>query len=668
MATSTLESTVKAEWGEAKGFYWTPLLEEVGNYLLKEKGEDEEDVIDALCGLIKYKVKKLEHLQNISDSKKEFRDALTAKGVPDAICDLLFEKYVEKKKRSASDESDGDRKRQKILDRSKPEAIGKMCSVLHKSEAKQDVYSFASEVLDSKNSILYVRESYPKMYAQLWALAIMKTKKGKIEHFPVIVTGTSGVGKSFFGIYALLRAVSEMNITVVYTLYGDNNLVKQYVVAPPAAKMANFAEGDPRRLLLDLRKEFVGMIGEDKVDESENESIRMGESMWWGEINQTSSETQKFVDRLTGGESTWVFADIQKGTIAQPTSRVVVLVSDDPKAYSSFLKHKSGIRLVMSVWTEQELLDARAKIELEIDDADVKERYGKVGGVPRSVFSKRWDTIEDDLRRAIQGLEAVTLPTTLVPGSNPQVTSRLVHQVSKFPFYNKAGQQEVVSSVFASEYVRTAIYNRFLFEEQFKLQTWLRYTKGIVGGGERGPQFEWFAHVVLGKLERNLVVKLTKLFLDEHNQPSGVGATEQMELKPFASKTRIFHGIEDIDSVEVGVYMQPSDDYQAAFDAFCLVKGVPWEEDSDELTLILFQMTVAQKHPTIGEPIKKLINRIGEVNKNFDVGHAKVFFVFVVEKPFAKAEPYLTTGAKKTALKQGLGCLHRIQQICLQVE
>jgi len=53
----------------------------------------------------------LEHLQNISDDKKEFRDTLTAKGVPDAICDLLFEKYVATKKRSASDESAGDRKR-----------------------------------------------------------------------------------------------------------------------------------------------------------------------------------------------------------------------------------------------------------------------------------------------------------------------------------------------------------------------------------------------------------------------------------------------------------------------------------------------------------------------------------------------------------------------------
>ena len=67
-ATSTLESKVKAQWGESKGFYWNSFLGDMENYLLIEKQEEEEDVIDALCGLIKYKVKKLKHLQNISDN------------------------------------------------------------------------------------------------------------------------------------------------------------------------------------------------------------------------------------------------------------------------------------------------------------------------------------------------------------------------------------------------------------------------------------------------------------------------------------------------------------------------------------------------------------------------------------------------------------------------
>ncbi len=81
---------------------------------------------------------------------------------------------------------------------------------------------------------------------------------------------------------------------------------------------------------------------------------------------------------------------------------------------------------------------------------------------------------------AIAGLAPETLALTLTPGSNPRVTSRLVHQVSTPPFFNKVGSTSTVTSVFASEYVRTAIYKRF------KLHTWLQYTKGLVGGKERG--------------------------------------------------------------------------------------------------------------------------------------------------------------------------------------
>jgi hypothetical protein len=85
-----------------------------------------------------------------------------------------------------------------------------------------------------------------------------------------------------------------------------------------------------------------------------------------------------------------------------------------------------------------------------------------------------------EVHGAIAGLAPETLALTLTPGSNPRVTSRLVHQVSTPPFFNKVGSTSTVTSVFASEYVRTAIYKRF------KLHTWLQYTKGLVGGKERG--------------------------------------------------------------------------------------------------------------------------------------------------------------------------------------
>jgi len=44
---------VNAEWGEAKGFYWTPLLGDIGNFLTEKK----KDISCLLLkGLIAYGV------------------------------------------------------------------------------------------------------------------------------------------------------------------------------------------------------------------------------------------------------------------------------------------------------------------------------------------------------------------------------------------------------------------------------------------------------------------------------------------------------------------------------------------------------------------------------------------------------------------------------------
>ena len=92
MATNALESTVKAEWGEAKGFYWTPLFEDIGKLLTEKKKE--RFLVASLKGLIAYGVMEEEDLKEISDNDEKFVRKLSAKGIPKVICVLLFKKYV----------------------------------------------------------------------------------------------------------------------------------------------------------------------------------------------------------------------------------------------------------------------------------------------------------------------------------------------------------------------------------------------------------------------------------------------------------------------------------------------------------------------------------------------------------------------------------------------
>ena len=98
------------------------------------------------------------------------------------------------------------------------------------------------------------------------------------------MSGTSGIGKSFFGIYALFRAVREKNITVIYNYSNE----AWYVIAPPEEQMQLFDKGDPRRRLLDLRYKYPDCsIGEDLLqsEKEEDGQKKDGQSLWWGKIH-----------------------------------------------------------------------------------------------------------------------------------------------------------------------------------------------------------------------------------------------------------------------------------------------------------------------------------------------------------------------------------------------
>jgi hypothetical protein len=73
--------------------------------------------------------------------------------------------------------------------------------VLHKTkELDGDVLQFENEVLDSRSNMLWVRPSYPEMYDAVWKAGVREETGKTTEFYPVVVTGTSGIGKSFFGV------------------------------------------------------------------------------------------------------------------------------------------------------------------------------------------------------------------------------------------------------------------------------------------------------------------------------------------------------------------------------------------------------------------------------------------------------------------------------------
>jgi len=102
---SMLEQLAKVGWSKAEGFYWNGFIKEVEKHLTEDRKEEEVDVVDPFCCLIKYKVRVLKDLQNVGHGNYDkFAEKLSAEGVPDRICELLFESNMGPKKRSASGE------------------------------------------------------------------------------------------------------------------------------------------------------------------------------------------------------------------------------------------------------------------------------------------------------------------------------------------------------------------------------------------------------------------------------------------------------------------------------------------------------------------------------------------------------------------------------------
>jgi hypothetical protein len=91
-----IKGAVKVKVGETwKESHWTEFLKEVVWWLYEQQRDDDE-LVAAATGLMKYGVRTKEDLQNVSSKKQEFSNCLAKRGIIESICDLLFVKYVEK--------------------------------------------------------------------------------------------------------------------------------------------------------------------------------------------------------------------------------------------------------------------------------------------------------------------------------------------------------------------------------------------------------------------------------------------------------------------------------------------------------------------------------------------------------------------------------------------
>lgn len=172
-----------------------------------------------------------------------------------------------------------------------------------------------------------------------------------------LVTGTPGIGKSFFG-YFLLYCLRKQGETVVYQAGADswfrfsNEGVKQ------AAAEGGF-------------KEFFGA------------GYFRDRAMWF---LCDPPEKKHAWDKFPG--------------------KTVALMSPNRERYQGLVKQGKLMKLVMPPWTLEELQECRGEVFPATSDEDVRRTFEVVGGVARRVFDREMRmSAESDMISATQAAE-----------------------------------------------------------------------------------------------------------------------------------------------------------------------------------------------------------------------------------------------------------------------
>ena len=606
----------KKKWNDSR---WSDFIKEVVLFL-RDKREEDDDVVATATGLIVFGATTLDKLKRIADNKKEFREALSAEeGVPKAICDLLFEKYVKgdaDRKRSGSGESDENRRRKRqCIEQECTTPVENFFKMLHEGVENNGFIEFAAHILGENlfPSVLYVRECYEILSKGALEIVDDSTKKRA-----VVVMGTPGVGKTVCGLYVTYLLL-QRNETVMYSLGVDGRGGgKMFLLAPANSPALQAA----RNRGFDIPK---------------------SQGKWVGRILFRKEQGGELFDFLLDRPELYYVVDPPKsGIIIDPLTQCKKLVFSSPHRLDENSLKNDSYMMFMPVWTYEELKKTRDIVMSELSDEELSERFEIFGGVVRHVLDKDYISALQFFEQNIGSLTAGQATNVLDPYSqNKDAAGLFVHIVTVPPFNTSSVQ-------ISTNCVRKYINLQVQLSENYKMESWAKVLNQIGFAAASGTILEQCWHNTFA-LQRREIPGCTLRELGVSNSIRNITVPKFEHLAKTFPDNKMY----GLNELKENQYCVPLTDNFETFDSFAALKKPFCCQDKTGLCLVGFQMTVQEQGHDLkyagGLRVKQKVNELFKCNLQND----NMFVVFITTRKIAalaawqKKQKWMTQGIEE---------------------
>lgn len=433
---------------------------------------------------------------------------------------------------------------------------------------------------------LYVRKCYWQLFYLIELLIRIRTNQNYKANF--IVTGTSGIGKTYFSLFYMTLAAKRGKIFLhqdsaeSITLYGPGfRLVK---------RIYEMGEWLNKNLLPDNKIDYY-FFDPSVVIEPEEEFVSMS----------TSS---------------------------------IAIASPNKDRFKSFSSHCGAGILVMKMPSEEEILEMRNSLPAfrNINNEKLRKQLSYYGPVPRFVLEDAWRDLTE-LELAFNEIRLTFLrkvllgETNIESGDDKQVSYHLIHiNSSDFSFVERF-------YTFASMYVVDQVAEKSKHILSSALLDWITHPRKAFAAAV-GNLFDVYGHqlFIIGK---NFTVN--PLPHADRRYGDDVVQSPDPPLEPFnLSVPEEWQSLPTWDNIRKSIYYIHNHVNMESADCFFINDNI----------LYILQFTVASKHSIKGAGLSNLITRVQE--QFSDVSRSMFIFVSPDNMNCINSiQPFHVPGSKK---------------------